>query len=83
VRAFPRALPPTPDWPWSARAATWSRAIWMRRPPIWRGHVVRRDDSAGCQRRLRMAIASMPLWLAQRRAHLAGVVDQAGFWPIR
>ena len=30
-----RAPPPTPSWPWSARAATWSRGIWMKRPPIW------------------------------------------------
>ncbi len=31
------------------------------------------------QRRLRMAIASLRLWLARRRAHLAGVVEQVGF----
>ena len=31
------------------------------------------------QRRLRMATASVQLWLARRRAHLAGVVEQAGF----
>jgi LuxR family maltose regulon positive regulatory protein len=31
------------------------------------------------QRRLRMAIASMQLWLARRRGHLADVVEQAGF----
>ncbi|HEY1004412.1 MAG TPA: AAA family ATPase [Streptosporangiaceae bacterium] len=31
------------------------------------------------RRRLEMAIASLRLWLAQRRAHLAGVVEQAGF----
>ena len=30
------------------------------------------------QRRLRMAIASLQLWLARRRAHLAGVVEQVG-----
>jgi len=36
------------------------------------------------QRRLRMAIASMRLWLARRRAHLAGVLEQAGFlaYPV-
>jgi LuxR family maltose regulon positive regulatory protein len=31
------------------------------------------------QRRLRMAIASLELWLARRQAHLAGVVEQVGF----
>ena len=31
------------------------------------------------QRRLRMAIASLRLWLARRHAHLAGVVEQVGF----
>ena len=31
------------------------------------------------QRRLRMAIASLQLWLARRRAHLVGVVEQVGF----
>ncbi len=31
------------------------------------------------QRRLRMAAASVQLWLARRRAHLAEVVEQAGF----
>jgi LuxR family maltose regulon positive regulatory protein len=31
------------------------------------------------QRRLRMATASVQLWLARRRAHLADVVEQAGF----
>ena len=31
------------------------------------------------QRRLRMAIASLQLWLARRRAHLVGVVQQVGF----
>jgi hypothetical protein len=31
------------------------------------------------QRRLAMAIASLRLWLARHRAHLAGVVEQAGF----
>jgi LuxR family transcriptional regulator, maltose regulon positive regulatory protein len=31
------------------------------------------------QRRLAMAIASLRLWLARRRAHLAGVVEQTGF----
>jgi len=31
------------------------------------------------QRRLRMAIASLELWLARRHAHLAGVVEQVGF----
>ena len=31
------------------------------------------------QRRLGMATASLQLWLARRRAHLAGVVEQAGF----
>ena len=31
------------------------------------------------RRRLEMAIASLRLWLARRRAHLAGVVEQAGF----
>jgi LuxR family maltose regulon positive regulatory protein len=31
------------------------------------------------QRDLRIAIASMQLWLARRRGHLAGVVEQAGF----
>ena len=31
------------------------------------------------QRRLRMATASVQLWLARRRAHLANVVEQAGF----
>jgi LuxR family maltose regulon positive regulatory protein len=31
------------------------------------------------QRRLRMAIASLQLWLARRRAHLADVVEQVGF----
>ena len=31
------------------------------------------------QRRLRMATASVQLWLARRRADLAGVVEQAGF----
>jgi LuxR family transcriptional regulator, maltose regulon positive regulatory protein len=36
------------------------------------------------QRHLRMAIASMQLWLARRRGHLAGVVEQAGFlaYPV-
>jgi LuxR family transcriptional regulator, maltose regulon positive regulatory protein len=32
------------------------------------------------QRRLRMAAASVQLWLARRRAHLAEVVEQAGFF---
>ena len=31
------------------------------------------------QRRLRMATASVRLWLARRRGHLAGVTEQAGF----
>ena len=31
------------------------------------------------RRCLEMAIASLRLWLARRRAHLAGVVEQAGF----
>ena len=31
------------------------------------------------QRRLRMATASVQLWLARRRGHLADVVEQAGF----
>jgi LuxR family transcriptional regulator, maltose regulon positive regulatory protein len=31
------------------------------------------------QRRLRMAIASLRLWLARRRGHLAGVIEQARF----
>ena len=31
------------------------------------------------QRRLRMAIAALQLWLAGRRAHLDGVVEQTGF----
>src|SRR5271166_1743469 len=31
------------------------------------------------QRRLRMATASVQLWLARRRAHFADVVEQAGF----
>ena len=31
------------------------------------------------QRRLRMAIAALELWLAGRRAHLDGVVEQTGF----
>ncbi len=31
------------------------------------------------QRRVAMAIASLRLWLARRHAHLAGVVEQAGF----
>ena len=31
------------------------------------------------RRRLEMTIASLRLWLARRRAHLAGVVEQAGF----
>jgi len=31
------------------------------------------------QRRLEMAIASLRLWLARRRGHLAGVVERAGF----
>ena len=31
------------------------------------------------RRRLRMAAASVQLWLARRRAHLADVVEQAGF----
>ena len=31
------------------------------------------------RRRLQMAIASLRLWLARRRAHRAGVVEQAGF----
>jgi LuxR family maltose regulon positive regulatory protein len=31
------------------------------------------------QRRLRMATASVQLWLARRRAHLTDVVEQAGF----
>jgi LuxR family maltose regulon positive regulatory protein len=31
------------------------------------------------RRRLEMAIASLQLWLARRRGHLAGVVEQAGF----
>jgi len=31
------------------------------------------------RRRLEMAIASLQLWLARRRAHLAGVIEQAGF----
>jgi LuxR family maltose regulon positive regulatory protein len=31
------------------------------------------------RRRLELAITSLQLWLAQRRGHLAGVVEQAGF----
>ena len=31
------------------------------------------------QRRLRVAIASLKLWLARRRGHLAGVIEQARF----
>ena len=31
------------------------------------------------QRRLRVAIASLRLWLARRRGHLAGVIEQASF----
>jgi LuxR family transcriptional regulator, maltose regulon positive regulatory protein len=31
------------------------------------------------QRRLRMAIASLQRWLARRRAHLVGVIEQVGF----
>jgi LuxR family maltose regulon positive regulatory protein len=31
------------------------------------------------QRRLELAIASLRLWLARRRGHLGGVVEQAGF----
>src|ERR1039457_6088531 len=36
------------------------------------------------QRRLRMATAAVQLWLARRRAHLADVVEQAGFlvYPV-
>ena len=33
----------------------------------------------GRQRRLQVAIASLKLWLARRRGHLAGVIEQASF----
>jgi LuxR family transcriptional regulator, maltose regulon positive regulatory protein len=38
-----------------------------------------RSTSPDRRRRLQMAIASLRLWLARRRAHRAGVVEQAGF----
>ncbi len=38
-----------------------------------------RTAPPGRRRRLELAIASLRLWLARRRGHLAGVVEQAGF----
>ena len=57
-----------------------SRDTWTRRPPIWQWPSRtprRRPQIASAASAWR--IASLQLWLARRRAHLAGVVEQAGF----
>jgi LuxR family transcriptional regulator, maltose regulon positive regulatory protein len=45
--------------------------------PVARSHV--ETTAPDRRRRLRMATASVQLWLARRRAHVAAVVEQAGF----